>query len=126
MIIECAEDCGNAPRKNLLKRYNIAYAQNDFDFCLEWVADDIVWEMIGEQRFEGKQAFEKALAQMKENEVQMLQIHQIITHGNVASANGTLTFVDGKQWAYCDVYQFRGFSKTAKIRTISSYVIPIS
>jgi hypothetical protein len=33
--IICAEDCGNAPKKNLFKELNIAIAKNDIGFIIE-------------------------------------------------------------------------------------------
>lgn len=38
------EDCGNAPRKELLKDLSVAFAIHDQDFILANVTDDITLE----------------------------------------------------------------------------------
>lgn len=126
LMVKCKEDCGNAPKKLLLKDLTIALAKHDIDFCLNCMRDDVVWDMIGKQQVEGIDEYEQALLQMKHRQVQELHIHHIITHGNTASVNGTFYLTDGGSIAFCDVYDFGGFGKKAKIKKITSYVIPIS
>lgn len=123
LIVECAEDCGNAPKKNVLKELNVAFAKHEIEFILDWVTDDVVWEIVGDQLIHGKDDVEKVLLEMKDYEVQRLSIHNIITHGNTASLNGTLLLSDQQKIDFCDVYNFRGFGKKAKIKSITSYVI---
>lgn len=119
--VHCPVDCGNAPRKQVLKDFNIAFAQGDVEAVLEMVRDDIVWEIVGERRIEGKEAMRTALEAMRETEATELHLHHIITHGNEAAANGVITFTNGLRYAFCDVYVFAGFTKTAKLRAITSY-----
>lgn len=123
--IECAENCGNSPKKKLLKDLSIAFAKNEISFCMDWMTDDVLWEIIGQQVIKGKGDFEKALNQMKDRQVRQLLIHNIITHGNTGSVNGTLILHDKQSIAFCDVYRFRGFGKNSKIKAITSYVIAL-
>lgn len=123
LIVECAEDCGNAPKKNFLKELQIALAKHEIDFCLEWITDDIVWEIVGEQLIQGKDDVEKWLEKKRDQKVEKLTIHNIITHGNTAALNATLTLNDQQKINFCDVYNFRGFGKNAKIKSITSYVV---
>lgn len=126
LIVKCTEDCGNAPKKQMLKDFTVALAKNDIVSCLEWVREDIVWEIIGEQKINGIDEYEQKLIDMKERNVKELQIENIITHGNTCSVNGTLIFNDLQSIAFCDVYNFAGFGKNAKIKRITSYIIKIS
>jgi len=121
--VVCAEDCGNSPKKQLLKELTIAFANNDIDFCMECISDNIVWDMIGDKKIQGISEFEEALRVMDNSDIQELQIHNIITHGNVGSVNGTLILNNQQQIYFCDVYNFSGFGKKAKIKLITSYVI---
>lgn len=123
LIVECAEDCGNAPKKELLRDLTIAFAKNDTEFCINCMRDDIVWEMIGQNRFEGIGEYKEALNNWKKHQVKHLIIHNIITHGNTASLNGTMLLEDETKIDFCDVYNFAGFGKKAKIKKITSYVI---
>lgn len=121
--VVCAEDCGNSPKKQLLRDLTIALAKQDIESWLEWMRDDVVWEIIGEDRLEGKVAMADRLQSWHDRSISELEIHHIITHGNTASLNATVFFADGKRLDYCDVYNFGGFGKTAKIKKIMSYVI---
>ena len=125
ITVDCAENCGNSPKKELLKDLTIAHAKHDIDFCLDWLTDDVVWDMIGDQSIQGKRDVEKILKQWKDHKVQHLRIQNIITHGDTGSVNGTITFSDQQSVAFCHVYNFRGFGKKAKIKTITSYMIQL-
>lgn len=124
MKVDCAENCGNAPRKELLRDFTIALAKNNSNFFSEWLKDDINWEIIGEKNIQGKEAFESRIVEMNKREVEHLRIEHIITHGNKASVNGSYTYKDGKRNAFCDVYEFAGFGRKAMIKKITSYFIP--
>lgn len=45
--IICAEDCGNAPKKELLRAFNVAFVCNDIGFITEHIIEDIQWNFIG-------------------------------------------------------------------------------
>lgn len=125
LIVECAENCGNSPKKELLKSLSIAFAKNEIDSCIDCMRDDVVWNIIGDQQIQGIDRFEEALHQRKYRKVEKLQIHNIITHGNSGSVNGALMLKGDQRIDFCDVYNFAGFGKNAKIKTITSYLIPI-
>lgn len=121
----CPIDCGNAPKKQLLKDFTIALLQNQLDYCYEWITDNIVWELVGDKRLEGKKEWLAFFEETNYRGIQELHIHNIITHGNTASLNGTIYFDNGQKIAFCDVYNFSGFGKKAKIKSVTSYVIPL-
>lgn len=124
--IVCEENCGNAPKKELLRDFHIALVKKDLSFCLEWLREDIVWNFIGNKHVQGIEAVTDELHKLMERQVSQLTIHHIITHGNTASVNGILQLDEGQRIAFCDVYQFGGFGKKAKIKEIMSYVIMLS
>ncbi|SRR5690625_4621975 len=123
--VECMENCGNSPKKNLLKELTIAYAKQDFSFCLDWLTDKVTWEIIGRKTVQDKHEVESALAELNRDPIQQLQIKNIITHGNTGAVNGTITLANEQKIAFCDVYNFSGFGKNAKINYISSYIIEL-
>lgn len=124
--VECAEDCGNSPKKKLLRDLHIAFVKDELEYWMDWVTDDVVWDTVGERIIEGKSDFEKVLDEWKDRKIEHLRIDNIITHGNTASLNGTLLLSDKETIAFCDVYNFKGFGKNAKIKKITSYVIKTS
>lgn len=50
----CAENCGNSPKKELLRDLSIAFVKNEIEFCMDWMTDDVVWEIIGDKLIQGK------------------------------------------------------------------------
>lgn len=124
--VECAENCRNSPKKQLLKELTIAFAKNDTGFCIDCMNDNVVWDIIGDKQIRGIRDFEEILKDMKNREVHELRIYNIITHGNTGSVNGTLILKNDQQVDFCDVYNFSGFGKNSKIKFITSYVITAS
>ncbi|WP_221567870.1 hypothetical protein [Alkalihalobacillus sp. TS-13] len=121
--IFCSEDCGNSPKKEMLKKFNIAIAINDRNYFMENLSDDIYWKKAGAQMIEGKEQFAEMLIQNVDGDITELHIYNIITHGRSASVNGELVYKNKQRTAFCHVYNFTGAGKTSKIKEITSYVI---
>lgn len=117
-------DCGNSPKMELLKEFNIAFAKGDVKFITESVTDDIVWNIIGDKRIEGKEKFTVELERMKSEKVSELVLEQILSHGKEGAVNRIMKMQDGKEYAFSDLYVFQG-AKGTKIKTMTSYVIGI-
>lgn len=123
MEIICAEDCGNAPKKLLLRDLTISFAKGDIDDCLEWMTAEIIWYHVGRKTTNGKENVAKWWKSSLEIKIKKLIIENIITHGNVASVNGEIVRENERVIHYCSVYHFNGFGKKAKIKEITSYLI---
>lgn len=119
------KDCGNAPRMEVIKEFLIALVQNDSNTVLNWLDDEIIWDNIGGDRLEGKKQASIALANLFSQSPSELYLDKIIAHGNMAAAQGTIIFEDGKVNSFADIYKFAGHSKTARIKEISPYIITI-
>lgn len=119
--INVIPDCGNAPRKTFLKEFNIAFATGDAAFIMEHVAENILWEMVGDKVISGKEAFSQAIQEMKDYTADELVIEQVITHGNTAALSGIIK-MDGKTYEFCDVYEFTSAGKNI-LKHLKSYVI---
>lgn len=117
------EDCGNAPKKELLRDFKIAFVKGDIEYLLQNTTDDIQWTMVGDQIFEGKEQVTKMLEQTRKTKTAELALYNIITHGNTGAVNGVSKLENGALVAFCDVYRFSSNAKNAKIKEISSYVI---
>lgn len=123
--IICDEDCGNSPKKQLLKDFNIAFARNDVGFILENITDNVKWNLIGDKIIQGRGNFSEELEQMNSIGAIELEITNILTHGNTGAAHGILRF-ENQSYAFCDVYIFSSSAKNAKIKEITSYNIEVS
>lgn len=123
--VHCAEDCGNAPKKRLLRDICIDYWGGGGHGLLENVVNEVAWNIIGARTIVGIEAVQQHLAQAHPGRPVELFIHNIITHGNVASLNLTAIMPGGTRIEQCDVYRFSGFGRKAKIKEITSYVVRI-
>lgn len=117
-------NCGNSPKMEFIKQFNIAFAKGDMDFIRESVTDDIVLSLVGDKKIVGIKSFTEELEKMKTMKVKELKIEQILSHGKEGAANGILKMQDGKSYAFADFYAFQG-AKNVKIKMLTSYVIGI-
>ncbi|NLN33515.1 MAG: hypothetical protein GX159_07970 [Flavobacteriaceae bacterium] len=122
--INIKTDCGNAPKKEFLKQLHIALAQGDSAFVIENIADDVHWEIIGNHTITNKQELEKRLSDNPLWNVTELNLDAIITHGNEASANGSVVTAENLKFAFCNMYKFRGF-KGPILKHIKTYIIEL-
>jgi len=121
--ILCQEDCGNAPKKVLIREFITALTRGDRSFIQDSITNELVWTIAGEEVIRGKEAYLARLAgsPFQADDLTEIAIHNIITHGNVAAANCTIRSPH-QQVELCEVYRFSGF-KQARIKEITSYVI---
>lgn len=122
--IVSSPNCGNSPKMEFLKEFNIAFAKGNVEFIVESVTDDIVWNIIGDKKIEGKETFAKELEKMKSKNATELIIDQILSHGKEGASNGIIKMQNGKEYAFSDFYKFKG-AKGGQIKSITSYVIKI-
>lgn len=117
-------DCGNSPRKALLRDFISAFAHADIDGILSPMSDDIVWNLVGDSVIEGKENVRALLEAMQGVGTSDLVIESIITHGREAAVNGVIRSNAGQAHAFCDVVQFTSAS-SMKIKTMTSYSIAV-
>lgn len=117
-------DCGNSPKREFLKNFNVAFGSGDTKFLIDNVTDDVVWEMVGDKIIEGKESYSKAIHKMADSEVAECVIEKVITHGKEGAVNGMMKMANGKGYAFSDVYEFKNV-KATEIKKITSYVIEL-
>ncbi|WP_347174246.1 nuclear transport factor 2 family protein [Polaribacter uvawellassae] len=117
-------NCGNSPKMEFLKEFNIAFAEGNVKFLTESVTDEIIWNIIGDRKIEGSENFAKELEKMKEQKTTELILDQILSHGKEGAANGIIKIQNGKKYAFSDFYTFNN-TKGKKLKSITSYLIEI-
>lgn len=122
MKITSPEDCGNSPKKKVLKEFIIAIAKKDMDFIIKSISNRVSWNTINEFTVQGKDNVIEAIENRVTLKIVELEIHKIITHGYTAGANGTVKLEDGSIYSFCNVYAFVSAGKNI-IKEITSYVI---
>ena len=121
--ITISADCGNAPKAQLIKDFNIAFAKGNIDAILSYFADDIYWETVGRKSWSGKIEVTAVLKSMTEVQASELIIDNILSHGKQCAANGVLKYGDGSVIGFCDIYTFSSHDSRAKIKSLISYAI---
>src|SRR5690606_31911685 len=125
MEINIPNDCGNAPRKIFLKDFHVAHAEGDILFLEKHVTEAISWEIIGSKSIETKARYLAEAPHYPQWNVQKLTIDAIITHGNDAAVHGKITTADGNEFAFSDLYKFKGF-KGFNLQSIKTFLIKLS
>ena len=120
--ISIQADCDGAPKKQLLRDLNIAFARADVEGILEFFSDDIRWQIMGEADLRGKKAVRAALEAMQETVTSELIIHSIITQGRAGAVNGEIRMERGGSVAFCDVCHFDS-ADGGKIQSMMSYAV---
>jgi hypothetical protein len=115
-------DLKNDTRKEFLKDLNKAFATGDAGFIIRHATDDIRWIIYGDKVIVGKEQFTEQLNMMKDYTADELVIHSMITSNDEAAVNGEMK-MNGKTYAFCDVYRFAGGGNM--IRQMDSYVLSI-
>lgn len=104
------------------------FSSGSFEHTFPYLSENIVWNVIGENVFEGKSAVVANCKQTSKyfNSIQTdFKIDDIITKDNKVVVSGTAEFIrDGKRINFisaCDVYEF---NSSNELKKISSYCIP--
>lgn len=117
-------DCGNSPKKKLVRDLTVFFASYAIPKVMDYMAEDVKWTLVGDSPIEGKADFEAALQSMSDNKASKLTIHQILTHGKEAAVHGEMVMEDGKTYGFADFYEFTS-AASEKVKAIVSYVTPI-
>lgn len=123
--IICPADCGNAPKRNYLKEFNITLAQNNIEYIDSHIVDDFHWNIIGKASIKGKGDFPELLKQIQNSPMIELRIHTIITHGYDGSINGTFQLANKKIYAFSNVFTFKSSRNNSPIKECISYIIEL-
>ena len=117
------EDCGNSPRKVILRDFVIAMVEKDSQTILASVDENMTYEQIGKTVIQGSDQFLSNVEAHKEDEVRELELLTIITHAKTAAVNGKAVNMDGQEYHFATIYRFTGNTKTARIKEITNYLV---
>lgn len=101
----------------------VALATGDLDLVDSFLADDILWTIVGKRSLEGRTAVRQWISSSPP--VAEVSFGSLLTHGRGASADGALVLHDGRRQAFCHVLRFAGAAKTPKVLEVDSYLIAL-
>lgn len=122
--IQIQPDCGNAPRKLLLKDLLTAIVEANTKHLLEVIAENISWDIVGQKQITGQEQYMKELKGHALWKAKEVIVDTIITHGPDASMNGRITAADKTTYKFCDVYRFKS-AGSATISSITTFLIEL-
>lgn len=125
MQVIVQEDCGNAPRKVILRDLFIAIVERDTQTMLEYVSEDLIYVDVGNVETKGIQALFARLDETVNNDVRVLELTNIITHGKTAAVNGKVVTIDQQEIHFATVVMFASAGKQAKVKEMTSYIIRV-
>ncbi len=117
-------DLGNNPQKEVIKNFNVAFGKGDIAFLLASVSENIVWNMVGNEKITGKKGFEVVVKNMAEEEAKKLTLEQMVVEGSVGTAYGTIEDKEGNIWSFSDFYEFESM-ENHKIKSLTSHLIKV-
>lgn len=114
------------PHKPLIEEYLAAFRASDTTRVLACLADDVVWDVPGQARFEGKAAFGAQILDPRFEPNPDIRVEKMVEEGDVVIAEGTVRtvsrFGEVYRLAFCDVFEIRG----GKIGRLVSYLSTLS
>ncbi len=119
MKVQLPTDCGNAPRIGIVGDFAVKWAAGDVAGASEWLADNVIWTLVGGPTHSGTEAAEETRPPFTPQRVDVISI---ITHGRLASCDGYLQ-TDDRRISFSHVFRFANTSKNAKIVELRSYCI---
>ncbi|GEN87796.1 MULTISPECIES: nuclear transport factor 2 family protein [Oceanobacillus] len=108
--------------RELMEKFNIAFANGDVDFIFEAAAEDIVMNEIGHGITEGKAAFIEKMEPMRNYKADVYKVYRTLIDGDTAVVEGEMQFTDEDGLAtyyFNDWYTF----KNEKITNLTAYLI---
>lgn len=125
MKIIVQEDCGNSPRKAILRDFVIAIVEKDSQLILTYMDEFITYQEVGKMGIQGSSQFLSYIEEQTGDEVRELELLTIITHGKTAAVNGKVVILDGREYHFAAIFLFTGATKTARIKEITNYLVII-
>jgi len=115
------QDCGNSPKRELIKNICLAVVNNDMAKFYSHLADDIIWEFVENVRLSGKQEVKDFFEKNRTGQVEGMVLDYILTHGKQGSAGGKIILSD-YSIHFADFYEFAS-AKSTQIKKIKSFVL---
>lgn len=117
------KDCGNAPKRILLKDLAAAAVQGKTGDMTNFLSDDIVCTVVGHSQINGKDSLFEKVQQISKRQPDRLELNYVITHGKMASVEGRVTYENHNQYNFGLFVTFSSAGKKAKINSITVYLI---
>ena len=112
--------------KSTVKLYMDAFNELDHEKILSCLSDDVIWEIHGHRKLQGKENFDAEIENEGFEGKPEITLNRMTEENNVVIAEGTVLAKPKNQvpilLAFCDVFEF----ENGKIKKLISYLTPIT
>ena len=108
MDFQIPENCGNSPRMMIVAELARAWGQDDRSQLEEWLDPEASWNTYPGEVAPGFAS---------------LRLQNVVTHGRVGSCDGVAVRSDGSRIHFAHFFTFASTAKTARVRSVNSYVV---
>jgi len=108
--------------RQLMEKFNTAFANGEVDFIFEAAADDIIMNEVGHGISEGKAAFIEKMEPMRGYKADVYKVYRTLIEGNTAVVEGEMQFTDedgSVTYYFNDWYTF----ENEKLKNLTAYMI---
>lgn len=114
-------ECGNAPRREVIRDLVLALSNRDADALTPFLADNVAWDVVGQRELAGLDEVVTWLGGLEE--LSEVRFRTILTHGREGGVDGTVTTTGGRSFGFAHVFGFVNTAKTAKIKLVRTYLV---
>jgi len=109
--------------KEIVEKVNAAFEENKPEIFLSYCTDDVVWRMVGDRDFKGKEKIKEFMASMEGMEPPKFRVDEIIASGDSVACYGDMTMKDEDgteaDYSFVDIYRF----SNGKIAKLQSFIV---
>lgn len=96
--------------QKILEKANAAVTNGDYEGFLSYCTEDTVWNFVGEQTLNGKDAVRRYMAEVY-TEPPKFRVESLVADGEIVVAVGKIMLKNKEgspvDYAYCDVWRLR-------------------
>jgi ketosteroid isomerase-like protein len=109
--------------KTVVEKYMEGFRNSDHAMILSCLTDDVIWDIPGYVRLQGKEQFDKEIENENFEGKPIISITRLVEENDIVVAEGTVQTKmkngDVVDLLFCDVFHFRD----GKIKQLTSYLV---
>ncbi|HCH34716.1 TPA: hypothetical protein DEW05_04290 [Candidatus Saccharibacteria bacterium] len=125
MRVKLLANCGNSPRSQLVADLAVSLHAGEYSKVEPWLANDFQWVTAGSDTGISREQLQRQLSESNQASVtiDMLEIRTAFGHGKYAAVSSVAHMSNDTMVYSHDLYEFTGAGKTAKLLTLTSYIV---
>lgn len=125
MRLKLAASCGNSPRSQLAANLAVSLRAGEYSNVEPWLTSDFKWVTAGGDTGTNEELLRQQFNKRNHADI-AITTFEVLTafgHGKYAAVSSVSHMSNGTTVYSHDLYEFTGASKSAKLRSLTSYAI---